>query len=381
MPIRGEAPVDDLGAFYADGRDWLGPAAWFDAHTHMGQSDPDGVTGTAEEILGGLDAAGQQRALIFPSHEPAGYGPANDAVRAACAASDRRLQALVRVDPNAPGALAEARRGLDAGARGVKLHPRSDAFGLPHPVVDELVALAAERRAIVLFHAGRGIPVLGLAAAALARANPRAAIVLAHAGISDLGLLREAAAELPNLLFDTAWWQVADVFQLQTSVPPGRILYASDMPYGPGRFAALLLLRTARAAGHPPEVVRAMAGGQLARLVAGEPPLDLGPALGPGRLGPREPALERVVAHACAAAMAGFRGGDATEPLALARLACQTTGDEPHAELLRVADAVLARAQGHVRAAPGDPRAAAPGALVAQALCGTPEAGVPPAAA
>jgi predicted TIM-barrel fold metal-dependent hydrolase len=355
VPIRGEAPVDDLAEVYADGRAWLGEADWFDAHTHMGSNDPDGVKATPEEILAGLDDAGHRRALLFPMHEPGGYPAANDAALAACAASGGRLEALVRVDPNAPGAVAEARRGLDAGARGIKLHPRSDAFGLPHPVVDELVALAGERRAIVLFHAGRGIPVLGLAAAALARGNPGASIILAHAGISDLGLLREESAELENLFFDTAWWQVADVLQLMATIPPARILYASDLPYAPGRFTALLLLRTARAAGHPPEVVREMAGGQLARLVEGRPPRDLGPAVGTGALAPREPALERVVAHTAAAASVAFRGGDPGEAVALARLACQTVGEHPHAELLAAVDEVLARAQGHVALTPEDP--------------------------
>jgi predicted TIM-barrel fold metal-dependent hydrolase len=377
VPIRGEAPVDDLAEAYADGRAWLGEADWFDAHTHMGSNDPDGVTGTPEEILAGLDDAGHRRALIFAMHEPGGYPAANDAVLAACRASGGRLDALVRVDPKAPGALEEARRGLDAGARGIKLHPRSDAFGLPHPVVDELVALAGERRGIVLFHAGRGIPVLGLAAAELARENPGASIILAHAGISDLGLLRETSASLENLYYDTAWWQVADVLQLMTSVPPARILYASDLPYAPGRFTALLLLRTARAAGHTPEAVRAMAGGQLARLVDGQPPLDLGPAVGTGALARRAPALERVVAHTCSAASLAFRGGDPTEAIALARLACQTTDGDEHAELLAAADELLARTQGHMALQPEEPFAVVPGALVVQALCGTPEVGAP----
>lgn len=377
MPIRWESPVDDLGGYYADGRAWLGAADWFDAHTHMGANDPDGVKGTPAEILAGLDDAGHRRAMIFAMHEPAGYPVANDAVLAACAASAGRLVALVRVDPNAPGAVAEARRGLDAGARGIKLHPRSDAFGLPHPVVDALVALAAERRGIVLFHAGRGIPVLGLAAAALAGRHPETAIVLAHAGISDLGLLSSTAAELPNLFFDTAWWQVADVLALMTSVPPARILYASDMPYAPGRYTAFLLLRTARAAGHGPEAVRAMAGGQLGRLVDGLPPLELGPARGAAGLGRREPALERVVVHASSAVQVCLRGGDPTEGLALARLACQTGGEEAHAALLAAADDALARAQAHVALVPDDTLSALPGALVAQALCGTPEVGAP----
>jgi len=120
-----------------------------------------------------------------------------------------------------------------------------------------------------------------------------------------------------------------------------------------------------------------MAGGQLARLVDGQAPLELGPALGTARLGPREPALERVVAHASAAAQVCFRGGDPTEALALARLACQTVGREEYAALLAVADDVLARAQQHVALAVTDHWAAVPGALLAQALCGTPEVGAP----
>ena len=123
------------------------------------------------EILAGLDAAGHHRALIFAMHEPAGYTAANDAVLAACAASDGRLLPLARVSPNAGDAVAEARRCLAAGARGFKLHPRSDAFTLPHPAVEEVVALAHEARAPVLFHAGPRHP-----APRRGRRRPRAAL-------------------------------------------------------------------------------------------------------------------------------------------------------------------------------------------------------------
>lgn len=377
MPIRGEALDGALDWAYEDGQAWLGAeAAWFDAHTHIGSNDPDGVSATAAEILAGLRQPGG-RALLFAQHEPDGYAAANDVVLDACARSAGALTALVRVDPNSAGPVAEARRGLDAGAAGIKLHPRSDGFGLPHPVVDELAALAAERAGIVLFHAGRGIPALGPSAVSLARENPAVTIVLAHAGISDLGLLGPAAAELPNLCFDTAWWQVGDLLTLMTSVPPGQILFASDMPYGPASFASLLLVRTARSAGHPRETVREMAGGQLARIVGGRSRLDLGPAVGPGALGPREPVLERVVAHASSAVQVALRGGDPTEPLALARLACQRTDATPLAGLLAAAEKALVQAQQQLVACPEDRWAALPGALVAQLFAGTPEPGVP----
>ena len=63
--------------------------------------------------------------VVFPMHEPAGYPPANDRVLEAAADSDGRLVAYCRVDPR-DGAVAEARRCLDAGARGIKLHPRAE---------------------------------------------------------------------------------------------------------------------------------------------------------------------------------------------------------------------------------------------------------------
>jgi hypothetical protein len=317
-------------------------------------------------------------------HEPGGYPPANDRVLAACAASGGRLVALARVDPGAPGAVAEARRCLRAGARGIKLHPRSDGFGLPHPVVAELVAVAAEERAVVLFHAGRGIPRLGEAAVDLARAHPDARLVLAHAGISDLSWIAGPAAGLPNLLFDTAWWQVFDVLALLAHVAPGQVLYASDIPYGTGIVNGAIFLRCALAAGHGGEALSAMAGGQLARIVAGEELLDLGPAPGEGVLAGRPLAHERAAAYLTAAAQVAFAGADPTEPLALARLACQAPGEDG---VLGVVDALVARAEADLAASAGaatdddgDPmrRAARSGwfaMAAAQLVAGTP--GVP----
>jgi hypothetical protein len=250
-------------------------------------------------------------------------------VIAAARRSGGRLTALARVDPKAPGAVEEARRGIANGARGIKLHPRSDAFGLPHPVVDELVAVAAEVRGPVLFHAGRGIPHLGEAATDLARKYPDARLILAHAGISDLGWIAPAAAELPNLYFDTAWWQVWDMLALFATVPPGQILYASDMPYNRAQFGGLNCLRAALAVGHEGDVLSAIVGGQCARVVDGEDPLDLGPAPGPPPH-PRRLGDERVVAYLTAAIQQIFRCTDATEALALARLGCQTPdGGDP----------------------------------------------------
>ena len=347
-----------------------GGIRWFDAHTHIGHDDPDGYEADPGEILAGLDRAGQHRALLFPMHEPSGYPPANDRVLEACAASAGRLLPLGRVDPNAPDALDEVRRVLDAGARGIKLHPRSDGFGLPHPVVEALVPLVAERRGIVLFHAGRGIPHLGETVGHLARDHPGASLILAHAGISELGWIAPVAAELPNLLFDTAWWQIGDLLALFATIPPARIVYGSDMPYGSSLFHAFAFLRCAAAVGLGEDALVSIAGGQLGRVVGGEEPIELGPAPGGGGLGPRDPGFERVVAHLASACQLSFRLEDPTEPLALARLACQRLDDHPAAA---VVDELLERTQEAVAGAPPEvrPRAVI-GALCAQVIAGTP---------
>ena len=140
--------------------DEAGRPALFDAHTHFGQNDPDTFRQTVEELLAELESI-DARALVFPMHEPGGYTAANAAVLEAAAASGGRLTALCRVQPRVEGALAEARRCMDAGAAGIKLHPRAEAFGMEEPAVRDLMALAHERRAVVLMHAGRGIPALG----------------------------------------------------------------------------------------------------------------------------------------------------------------------------------------------------------------------------
>jgi uncharacterized protein len=380
LPVNGSDFDPRLRAVYMDGRDVLGDVEWFDAHTHIGQNDPDGRKATPEEILGGLDQAGHQRAMLFAMHEPDGYTAANDAVLAACAASRGRLVPLARIAPNDRRAIEEAKRCLAAGAVGFKLHPRSDAFGLPHPVVEEVVALADERRAPVLFHAGRGIPHLGEAVVELARRYRGARLILAHAGISDLGWIAEDAARLDNLFFDTAWWNVADQLQLYATIPPARILYASDMPYGPGIFAAFCFLRVARAVGHGPQALRSIAGGQLTRVVAGEDPIDVGPAPGVHAVGERVIEAERVVSYCSVALQVAFRGLDPAEPIALARLACQTRRDGTVGSLMAYVDELLTIAQENGRARPEVPYAMMPATLLAMVIAGTPEVGPPVAA-
>ena len=327
--------------------------ALFDAHTHVGQNDPDGFKQTPEELLDAL-AVVDARALVFPMHEPDGYAEANDAVMAAVAASDGRLSSLCRVQPRDPGAVDEAKRCLDAGARGIKLHPRAEEFTLSEPSVRELVQAAHERHAAVLIHAGRGIPALGQDTVRLSGEFPDAQLILAHCAISDLAWLWRELPAHPNLFIDTAWWAPADVLAMFALCPPGHIVWASDSPYGRPLVGATQTLRLGLQAGLNPSQLRGVMGAQVERVLAGEAPLDLGAAPGPPQHG-FDPLLERVVTHLTSAMARAFVRADFSEPLALARLACAVGDDAPQAPVCSAVLDLLDQFDEHV-APPTDGR-------------------------
>ena len=137
--------VDDLlRPFWDSIESAHGPLSLFDAHTHIGQNDPDGFKQTPAELIAVMTAAGA-RAVTFPSHEPAGYPGPNDAAIAAALGSDGRLVSFCRLDPRDSPA-EEARRCLDAGAVGIKLHPRAEQFTMAEPGVRAIIEVAHERR-------------------------------------------------------------------------------------------------------------------------------------------------------------------------------------------------------------------------------------------
>ncbi len=307
----------------------VGALDLFDAHTHIGFNDPDGFRQSPRELLAVL-AHAQARAVVFAMHEPDGYAHANDAVLAAAASSGGRLVPFCRVDPHS-GALAEARRALDAGAAGIKLHPRAERFTLHEPAVRELIALAHERRVPVLIHAGRGIPALGRDTVRLSEEFRDARLILAHCGISDLAWLWRVLAEHANVFLDTAWWSPADLIATFTLVPPTNILWASDSPYGLPLAAATMAFRCARQAGLGAGAINGIAGAQLERVLAGAEPLDLGPP--PRAPHALDPLLERVVCHLTSAMGRAFARTDPAESVALARLACAVGEDGPHADV------------------------------------------------
>ena len=262
-----------------------------------------------------MDAAGQRRALLFAMQEPGGdYRAANDEV--ARRAAPRRTAASsalgARVDRSSTGAVAEAQRAWTPAPSAIKLHPRSDAFTLPAPGRRrDRRRSSASAAGSVLFHAGRGIPNLGEAALDLAAAHPGVRIVLAHAGISDLGAIANAVGDAHNVFFDTAWWQVSDLIALfcddRARADPARVATCPTgracSPRGPtcGWPRAVGLGRGRGALDHGRPARRGSSPAR-SRSTSGRAP-------GVEALGPRLPGAERAIAHLTAAVRARRSGG------------------------------------------------------------------------
>jgi predicted TIM-barrel fold metal-dependent hydrolase len=254
-------------------RKMLPPGAGiFDAHLHLG-TDIDGMTGDYDLLEGMMGAYGIQRAFMFcldePDRHPA-FRAANDRTLAFGERSGGRLIPFVRLDLNETP-IEEAKRCLDAGARGIKLHPRAQRFDAADERLGPVFALAEERRVPILIHAGRGLPPIAEGLARLLERNPDVPLILAHAGIADLAHLSEVMGGRKGVFFDTSTWSAIDLLDLYRRVPPEQVLYASDFPYGQQPSSLFIALRTALRAGLNETQLRLMLGGSASLLADGEP--------------------------------------------------------------------------------------------------------------
>jgi len=253
----------------------------FDAHVHLGH-DIDGMTGVYEDLERINENYGISRCFMFCMDEvdrhPA-FRAANDRTLAYAERSGGKLIPFVRLDL-AEEPIEEATRCLDLGARGIKLHPRAQKFLLNDERLAPVFELAAERGVPILIHGGRGLPPIADHLRRQVDAYPGSQLIIAHAGIADLGALAAAFGGMAGVYFDTSVWSPIDLLSLYHLVSPEQVVYASDYPYGQQPSSLLIALRTARLAGLDDDQLRAMLSGTASRIAAGEPPLEPTPPVG-----------------------------------------------------------------------------------------------------
>jgi len=247
----------------------------FDAHVHLGH-DIDGMTGVYEDLERINERYGISRCFMFCMDEvdrhPA-FRAANDRTLAYAERSCGRFIPFVRLDLSEEP-IEEATRCLDLGARGIKLHPRAQRFLLNDERLAPVFELAADRGVPILIHGGRGLPPIAEHLHRLVERYPGSQLIIAHAGIADLGSLAAHFGGKAGVFFDTSVWSPIDLLSLYHLVSPEQVVYASDYPYGQQPSSLLIAMRTGRIAGLDDGQLRAMLSGTAARIAAGEPPLE-----------------------------------------------------------------------------------------------------------
>jgi uncharacterized protein len=319
----------------------------FDAHTHLGL-DEDGRSLSLPALLGLLDDAGARRGCVFPLHDPErqpAYRVPNDRVLAWAGESEGRLIPFCRLDP-AEEPAAEGERCLAGGARGIKLHPRAQAFAFDGPEMERIFALAREARVPILIHAGRGMPPIADGLANLALRYPEVVLILAHGAICDQGVITSRLAGHPGVLYDISCFFPLDVLELFARVPAERIVFASDPPYGLPASSLYMALRAAAYIGLDETTTRGLLGETMAGLIDGR---GL-PAIKPPRRGSTitlSGRLARVYGYGSLTGPALFGGllEPAAAMLEMAMAACRDPEPGDVGEALEVLGASLGAAR------------------------------------
>jgi hypothetical protein len=216
--------------------------------------------------------------LDEPDRHPE-FRTGNDRTLEFAARSNGRLIPFVRLDLT-EDPISEAIRALDAGARGIKLHPHAQKFLLNDERLSPIFELAADRKVPILIHGGRGLPPIADDLARLVDRFPAAQLIVAHAGIADLAAFADRLGGKAGEFFDTSVWSPLDLLGLYRLVGPEQVVYASDYPYGQQPSSLLIALRTARLAQLDEGEVRGVLAGNANRIADGEPPLEPSPPKG-----------------------------------------------------------------------------------------------------
>ena len=200
-------------------------------------------------------------AVVFTVDDEAGMGRrriANEEVLAAAAANPDVLIPFASIDPH-KGKLGvrEARELIDAGVRGFKFHPNTQAFWPNDRAFYPLYEVIAEARLIALFHSGTtgiGAGMPGGGGVRLKYSNPMCIddvaadfpeldIILAHPSFPWQDEALAIAVHKPNVYIDLSGWSPKYfpeiLIQYTNTRLKNKMLFGSDFPLiAPDRWLA-----------------------------------------------------------------------------------------------------------------------------------------------
>ena len=246
-------------------------------------SDPKAALIGAGELIRSMDAEGVDQAVVFgfPWRKEAHFRENNDYVLEACRRFPQRLIPFGCFQPQAPGALTEAKRCLESGCRGIGelAFYTSGLDAEARQSLAPLARLCAEANALLMLHTNEPVghhypgksPMHLADLYRLIEELPDTRWILAHlgGGLPLFGFLKRKVGEvLQNCFFDTAampfLYRPESLRAFAEAIGPDRLLFGTDYPLlPPSRYYKEL-----EASGLPENVKKGILGDNAASLLA-----------------------------------------------------------------------------------------------------------------
>ncbi|HID26656.1 MAG TPA: amidohydrolase [Methanosarcinales archaeon] len=207
-----------------------------DSHVHIGK-DKDGSSQNLSQILEVMDESKINKAIIIPFNE-INPGPtfknANDLVIKAQKEHPDRIIGFARLDPYyGKEAYLELERMINQGIKGLKLHPRSQAF-LPdpnHPIIYSILDLLNIYNLPLLLHTDLVARNTNMAIVdKIATKFPELKIIAAHAGKNDSNTV-SVLQKHENVYIESSFASLIVLKKILIKLGAERIIFGSDLPY------------------------------------------------------------------------------------------------------------------------------------------------------
>lgn len=232
-----------------------------DAHNHVGIRHGESQSGA--ELLAKMDAAGVEKACVFPFIEG---NFSNDDVDEAIKADPERLIPYLGINPwDGERATAELEKRIGMGYRGLKLHPTIHGYHLSDlGLLGSAMEMVRDAGLIVIAHGASDLYNSPLEFARLAQAFPTVPFLIAHSGTFwSHGQAIEVAQENPNIYLETARVPVQEVKVSVEALGAEKVIWGTDSPYVDYTLEFDKMARTVRT----DEELALVRGGNMARLL------------------------------------------------------------------------------------------------------------------
>lgn len=210
-----------------------------DAHAYVGPS-LFGQDQSLSELQRRMEECGVEKAVLCPNRPPAyNLEPANDLVAQAVASNPERFFGFCRVDPwQGSTALDELKRGNEElNLHGLLLHPWEEQYQVASPLVNPLLAYAAEHALPVFIETGYPLFSHPLDVAEVAKRYPETIFIGSHGLQLDSSAFALVDAELAmfeceNLLMETSGMYAPAVMEkVVQDLGVQRLIFGSHSPW------------------------------------------------------------------------------------------------------------------------------------------------------